>query len=239
MSECPCADDCLFADGEWKPDLLTDAGRNPPDLPLNWRSLITLAVPPQRRQAYECRYLVELKVERPARKTAICQQAEGTVYSATETIQAIVGPLVFGTKPATWTALRLLYDNLDRPIYYFKRVFSRGRPFMCCEDVEPMYPKGAPFYPAHPAYPSGHSTQAHALAYFYARLFPQLTDKLLAAAADIALNREVAGLHYPSDSLAGKLLAGQVVDLLLQAANFKAAAIAAAADWPGARTDLL
>lgn len=64
--------------------------------------------------------------------------------------------------------------------------------------------------PDHPAYPSGHATQAHLLAGVAACLQPGRREEFQAAAESIALNRVKAGVHYPSDSDAGKMLAGQI-----------------------------
>jgi hypothetical protein len=65
--------------------------------------------------------------------------------------------------------------------------------------------------PGHASYPSGHSTQAHLVALLLAEVLPgQLLDRngpLQELADRIARNREVLGLHYPSDSRAGEKLA--------------------------------
>lgn len=233
--------DCTFGDEEWDPNLLLFAGEDVEWLPANWRNAIALPPPPYLRQQYECQYLLVLKNnERAAKKQIIEYQARNDILKVNETVQKVVGELLHGEKQATWEALRALYDSLGPTLYYFKRLFRRGRPFMCCDGIEPMFhkhppndPKGPPDpdYPAHAAYPSGHATKAFGLAHFYARLFPDLTDRLLAAAADIARNREVAGLHYPSDSMAGNLLAGQVVDMLLANPEFQKKAAAARVEW--------
>lgn len=224
---------CRFPDDAWG-DRFKENERAPtPHLPQEWRTLLTLPDPPWQRTASECRYLVGLKSPlRRDRRAEIERQGRGYDIEATSTVQAVVGSVEAPDRPGAKKAVNALFDNMLAPIYHFKRRFKRGRPGMCCsEPLEPMFPHGDRDHPAHPAYPSGHSTQAHALAFFYARLFPQLTDALMAAAADIAWNREIAGLHYPSDSLAGKLLASQLVDMLFENATFAALAEAAAAEF--------
>ena len=64
--------------------------------------------------------------------------------------------------------------------------------------------------PDHPAYPSGHATQAHLLAKVATCLQPSRRDEFQASAESVALNRVKAGVHYPSDSDAGKMLADQI-----------------------------
>jgi len=221
---------CDFPDSEWDPDLLEVADSPTPQLLPNWRSAVWLPPVPFNRLPQECQYMIALKAERHEKETVINEQARGDVYQATDSIQRVVG-VIDETHRATRAARRMLYDNLDPTVFYFKRLYRRARAFMCCADIEPMFPKGTDLYPAHASYPSGHASQAHALAYFYAWLFPHLTDSLMSAAADIARNREVAGLHYPSDSLAGKVLAAQVVDQLFLSKDFSALAKAAKAEW--------
>ena len=71
----------------------------------------------------------------------------------------------------------------------------------------------------HASYPSGHATQAHVFALFLthiipAAIAPNVGDVTLALAARVANNREIAGLHYPSDSEAGIDLARQIFAML-------------------------
>jgi hypothetical protein len=56
-------------------------------------------------------------------------------------------------------------------------------------------------------------------------------DDLKALALTIARNREIAGLHYPSDSRAGRMLADIVMHELTAEPTFRTAVTAAAKDW--------
>ena len=90
-------------------------------------------------------------------------------------------------------------------VLHFKHKYKRPRPFQ----LDPTLRLGLDC-PGHPAFPSGHSTQYHLAAEVLADVFQERTD--LAAAfrtmADrVAVNREFAGLHYPSDTEGGKVLA--------------------------------
>jgi len=72
--------------------------------------------------------------------------------------------------------------------------------------------------PNHGSLPSGHSTEAHAVAWVISALVTthstaantnaqvQLREILMRQAARIAINRTVAGVHYPVDSMAGQML---------------------------------
>jgi hypothetical protein len=88
----------------------------------------------------------------------------------------------------------------------FKHQFVCPRPIEYSPLVQPVIQT-----PGHRSFPSGHSTQA----FFVARLLKLLAgarcsavmeEQLQAQAARIAQNREVAGVHFPVDSMAGCLL---------------------------------
>lgn len=93
---------------------------------------------------------------------------------------------------------------------HFKDHWERARPVQHCPALMPIIPT-----PSHPSYPSGHALQAY------------LTKHLLSAAANtkegealhdyfsnfaerIAINREIAGVHFPTDKLESADLADQV-----------------------------
>ena len=224
---------CRFPENAWGEKFKKKEDDPTPLLPEAWKDLLSIPAPPWNRTASECRYLLGLKWPlRRERWEEIERQGRGFDIEATSTVQAVVGGVMAPDRPYARSAVDALLSNIVAPIFHFKRRFMRGRPGMCCtEPLNPMFPPGDRDHPAHPAYPSGHSTQAYAVAFFYARLFPQLTDELMAAAAEIAWNREIAGLHYPSDSMAGKLLASQLVDMLFDNPEFAALADAAASEF--------
>jgi acid phosphatase (class A) len=67
--------------------------------------------------------------------------------------------------------------------------------------------------PNHPAYPSGHAAEAGLIAEILSVLSPSHRGIFLSAARRIAVNREIAGLHYRSDSQAGFELARAFVQM--------------------------
>ena len=75
-------------------------------------------------------------------------------------------------------------------------------------EVDPQLSTVVPV-PWHKAYPSGHATQAFMTALVMSEAMPEKADEFMRLAADIALNREVAGLHYATDSEAGYMIAQQ------------------------------
>lgn len=92
--------------------------------------------------------------------------------------------------------------TVDLAIMYQKLIFDRVRPSFLDDQISLAIP-----VPNHPAYPSGHATQAYFFAHLLGAENPQRYCQYLTDAARIARNREIAGVHYSSDSDAGRLLA--------------------------------
>ena len=90
----------------------------------------------------------------------------------------------------------------------FKHALACWRPVEYNAQVQPMITT-----PGHGSFPSGHATQVHAVAYVLKRLLKlnsanhaTIIDQLDRQAARIATNRVVAGVRFPVDSMAGRML---------------------------------
>ncbi|CAN7691407.1 phosphatase PAP2 family protein [Rhizobium leguminosarum] len=86
----------------------------------------------------------------------------------------------------------------------YKSQFNRLRP----NQFEPML-RPLLAVPVHESYPSNHSFQCFSIAFAFSTILPEhpATDELARIAQNVAENREWAGLHYPSDTQAGRDLA--------------------------------
>jgi hypothetical protein len=115
--------------------------------------------------------------------------------------QGLLG-LTRGSKPLVELALQTAKRIGEIPTTYFKWQFDRPRPSSVCPGLMPAFGP-----PSHPAFPSGHSTQAWLMTFTLSVVAPEYKDQLEWLAERVALNRERAGLHYASDSRAGKFLA--------------------------------
>lgn len=114
----------------------------------------------------------------------------------------------------------------------FKNALVVRRPHEYSPQIQPMIQT-----PNHGSLPSGHATEAFIVARVLNALVlagavkssiaagtsapgnavkRQLTELLLQQAARIAINRTVAGVHFPADSMAGKLLGIALGDYLIQ-----------------------
>ncbi len=94
------------------------------------------------------------------------------------------------------------------PVLYFKNRFKRPRPFRTDPTLSPCISK--PRF-GDDAYPSGHSTVGYALALVLSKRFPEKRDLILRQGLQIGENRLIGGVHHPSDVIAGRRLAEQVV----------------------------
>jgi len=130
------------------------------------------------------------------------------------------------THPATARML-IVADALTSLItMHYKAHFNRARPTQLVPGLLTPIQHGG-----HASFPSGHSTQAHVFAALLTKVIPPelgaaaattkdpdrnaIGKSLGALAARIARNREIAGLHYPSDSKAGVILAKAITSKIL------------------------
>lgn len=162
-----------------------------------------------------------MQIKRPPLEVFVQQvlRVESLAQLRQERMAEILGEM--GPPYALWTAvadlspqrtprtLELIDCGLrlsSSVVQRFKHQFVCPRPIEYSSLVQPVIPT-----PGHRSFPSGHSTQA----FFVARLLKLLAgarcsevmeEQLQAQAARIAQNREVAGVHFPVDSMAGCLL---------------------------------
>ncbi|MGH1377472.1 MAG: phosphatase PAP2 family protein [Alphaproteobacteria bacterium] len=103
-----------------------------------------------------------------------------------------------------------LLSMIDEDHRYFilerKKHFARARPSQLDESLSTVIPN-----PAHASYPSGHASQSYMIALVLSEFDPENANKYKQFAIDVAHRREIAGVHYPSDSEAGRTLAIDVL----------------------------
>jgi len=151
------------------------------------------------------------------------------------------------THPATARML-IVADALTALItMHYKVHFDRPRPTQVVPGLLTPIQHGG-----HASYPSGHATQAHVFAKLLTAIIPRnlgdpptatgsrptVEKSLVALAKRIARNREIIGLHYPSDTTAGETLAGKIIEKILLASppyleKFANLVEAARNEWKG------
>ncbi|CAN5365455.1 hypothetical protein BH11PSE9_BH11PSE9_33830 [soil metagenome] len=179
-----------------------------------------------------CRQIAAAVKQRDERRDEIFEEATDimAVYRVVSVKRNPSAPAAPAT--ANMALIEALINSLRGPLFKLKDKYERGRPYCCCQpSVPPMITPTQDLFPTHPAYPAGHATFAHAAALVWGALFPELKERMIACAARVAENRVIAGLHYPSDNVAGVHLAEQAVAQLLASPDFTQLMTAAQAEW--------
>lgn len=113
--------------------------------------------------------------------------------------------------PSIGTFVALTDRDVSAIILKEKLRHQRARPTQLREDLSTVVD-----VPKHSSYPSGHATQAYFTALAFAEADPKHAEQYLQVGIDIGYRREVAGIHYPSDSEAGRELAQKLFDRIMQ-----------------------
>lgn len=194
----------------------------------NWQNKIRLQPPPSNssfRTQEELKLLLEYQKNRSESQiTQIIQEVN--ISSAIMADRPVNDYFDSAKFPSTAKLLHEAFHDLTVVVFFEKRHFDRVRPSMLEPNIKPVID-----VPNHPSYPSGHSTQAHLIALLLSELVPDREKSLLEKADAIAKNREIAGLHYPSDSEAGRQLARQFKDLILENPEFEKLLEQAKQEW--------
>lgn len=106
--------------------------------------------------------------------------------------------------PAVAKQVGAMQQSVGVYVHDLKASIDRTRPSVVDEKLTTVVP-----VPWHQAYPSGHASQAFMTAFVMGEALPEKADEFMHLAASIALNREIAGLHYATDSEVGYMIAQQ------------------------------
>jgi acid phosphatase (class A) len=133
-------------------------------------------------------------------------------------------------KPKTRALLEHVQMDASLAVFHVKQRFNRARPHQLDPRIHPAIQ-----VPAHPAYPSGHALQSYMVALTLSLLFPDSAQDLMNIGIQIGREREIAGLHYPSDSKASRALGEELFNHLEQNEKFQAEVAAAKEEWRPSR----
>ena len=103
-----------------------------------------------------------------------------------------------------------ILKDVNTIIFKFKFFFNRPRPHQH-SDIDEIENVGG----KSPAYPSGHSTTGAVISELLAEQFPEHAENFRVMGTELGYNRIIAGLHHPSDHVAGLALAAQLIPLLV------------------------
>jgi len=145
------------------------------------------------------------------------------IYVEGHTIEDYSNPSLF---PATAALLADSMHDLQIIEMQQKQKFDRVRPSVLDPSLDT-----ALVVPGHPAYPSYHATEMYFYAHVFSELAPARRATFFARAEQVSKNREIAGVHYPSDTVAGILLAEQFFNIMMQNEKFLTLLAAAKEEW--------
>jgi len=204
-----------YPSSAWNQEYKKYLEKEPNWLDADWKDKIHLSKPPELTEtAAEIDDMLILVPSRKQAQTAINAELEikgiwaGFLEVVAESSHYDIALGLF---------MDTVFDDATRAVFYFKNHFNRARPYHYYPQLNPTIPP-----PGHPSYPSGHATQAYTLAFALSEVFPQLRVKFEKVAYQLSRHREIGGVHYASDSAAGKLLAIQLVKMMRKHPEFEA-----------------
>jgi acid phosphatase (class A) len=188
-----------------------------------WQEQLTAAIDKddlhgrlQREKGAQLRRILELSDERDKRYAEILDQhgAEGAIKYWLRMLE-----ITPGGAPATHQLIRIARRVGEHVVMCLKEQYQQARPSQVCPAIMPLIE-----VPAHPSFPAGHALQSHLIskcleAAKRTRNQPQMLFHL---SRRVALNRIIAGLHYPLDNEAGVVAAEKCFELLSEGKQFKA-----------------
>jgi acid phosphatase (class A) len=150
----------------------------------------------------------------PEQRARIEQEDEMDVFIFAD----VLGPW-FNAKDCPQTAK--LFDQIATDSKYFtntgKEHWQRPRPYASYKELNPTGKLEKSF-----SYPSAHSTRGTLNAEILAEIFPDKRDQLLEKGRSVGWDRVIAGVHYPSDVAAGRVLGHALAQAFLASPDFKA-----------------
>jgi acid phosphatase (class A) len=187
-----------------------------------------LPPPPEAGSAQERAELDELLRLQATRTPAAVKRAyDDATVSIFRFADALGSPPQFTRQQLPLTAQ--LFERIGRDESLFmnaaKDAFGRPRPFITEKRLAPIVDR-----PPSASYPSGHTTWAVACAIVLADMLPERRGQIFARADEYAHNREVGGVHYPSDVAAGHLAGTALATELFHSPRFVEDEDAAAAE---------
>jgi len=186
-----------------------------------WKSIQLAAPPGEQETRLEIAEMMKLKPLRDARRAEITAQA-GSVdpYYFTRMM------MNEKSHPRTFELMNIAVVIGRALVMHHKLHFARVRPVQLEPDLEPIVAT-----PGHPAYPAGHPFQSMLMSMALSELRPDARAVLTQLAERIGENREIAGVHYRSDTLAGLELAKLAYGPMARTAVFLDVMSSARAEW--------
>lgn len=154
------------------------------------------------------------QIARTRTPAGVAAAREWSTHGLDATWEQVLEEYTRGASPAAARAARkLLHDALmsvNNITQVAKAASGRQRPFT----VDPSLPLAVDKPGNSPSHPSGHTSAAFAAAMVLAHLMPDRRAEFMGLAGEASWARIYAGVHFPSDVVAGAKLASTVTSYL-------------------------
>ena len=166
------------------------------------------------QQHEEMKVLLTLQQERtPAMEAFAKADAERSVFRFADAVGENFTAEKLPLAAAFFERVKKTADFVLGPA---KAHWDRPRPYVTNPAIHPCVPK-----PGNASYPSGHSTFATATSIVLANMVPEKQRQIYDRAELYRLNREIGGVHYPSDVAAGRIAGTVIAAFLFQDPAFR------------------
>ncbi len=204
-------DDIQFSDDMWEPGFVKILDSAPTHLSKD----LSFSIPPfPANSTPETAKEIDLLLQyQETMRTP--EQLEAVKIEVSTFVKTMKFGLETFVSPDVQKRVKGLIDIANHDLSYFlfreKRRFKRARPTQLSSTLKAGIP-----IPGHASYPSGHAMQARVFAHVYGYIDSAQASTYLQRSDAAALRREIFGLHYPSDSQAGKDMADQFFAALIK-----------------------
>jgi hypothetical protein len=190
-----------FNESDWQPALLERAKRAVSNTRISeFLDSIELTAPPTASDtAREIRYLLALQDERSGNERLFDVLQLQNERPIDAMLRMCLGD---GRHESERRSLVDACSAIEPFLLAAKYRFMRARPSKIDDRLQPLFE-----VPGHPSYPSGHAAQGFLCGEILAWHRPEKSELCREAGVSMGLGREVAGLHFPSDTVAGRHLA--------------------------------
>jgi hypothetical protein len=182
----------------------------------DWRNLLTEPPPGPGKTREELDELLgkQEKMKEFFFRSERLPEIEFEQENETPKFRRLLSPTPTGAYASTDTLIQAMYQLGTIVGCHYKRRFMRPRPSQLEPRLRPSID-----VPGHAAYPSNHALQHFLIAQAVATVVQsdEITVQLFEIAKRVAENREYAGVHYASDTEAGKRLAFAMFPAVLDA----------------------
>ncbi|MBI3885205.1 MAG: phosphatase PAP2 family protein [Opitutae bacterium] len=150
------------------------------------------------------------------------QETLARLYDPQQVFKLLAPVLGDWCTPANLTRTAAIFDQIYREatpiVERAKATWMRQRPYLADPSITPFIEK-----PHNTAYPSGHSTRAALVAALLTELLPAHAAAWQRQAALVRWSRVAGSAHFPSDTIAGKVLGEAIAREMLKSSKLQVA----------------